>query len=247
MSALAPAEVAAARPMLVTAPMDGVVADVLLPPGAWVDKDTPVLRLVDTRLRGDFEVASRNVAVAEARYFKTVQAATASHKDMEELATFKAELDVAKAERAYAAELLSRTEIRASSPGLLIYSSRQDLVGKPVATGERLMEIGDPAMTEIRIDLPVSDAIALAPGGHVSLFLDGDPLTPVRGTIERTGYRPVLSAEHQLVYRVAASFDGGRTHRIGLRGVARVSGEKVALWFYLFRRPIAAVRQWFGL
>ena len=39
----------------------------------------------------------------------------------------------------------------------------------------------------------------------------------------------------------------GQARRIGLRGIARIHGESVSLWFYLLRRPISAVRQRFGL
>ncbi len=166
---------------------------------------------------------------------------------MQDLATAKAELDVANAELDYAKELLSRSEIRAERAGLLIYSAKSDWIGKPVAVGERLMEIGDPAKSEIKIELPVSDAVALQPGGTISLFLDGDPLRSIDGTITRTSYRPTLTAEQQLAFRIHAKFADEQPRRIGLRRVARVDGEAVSLWFYLFRRPIAAVRQRVGL
>lgn len=245
-SVLAPSEVVAAEPGLVTAPIDGVIGNILAAPGTWVEKDTVIVQFVDVKLRNDLEVASRNADVAKARYFNVVQAATANQKDMEDLATSKAEFDVANAELQYASALLSRSEIRASKAGLLIYSAKSDWLGKPVVTGERLMEIGDPDNAEIKIELPVSDAIALEAGGHVSLFLDGDPMTAVSGTISRINYRPAPAPGQQLVYRVYSKFDQGQVQRIGTRGIARVSGGQVPLWFYLLRRPMAAVRQWIG-
>lgn len=109
------------------------------------------------------------------------------------------------------------------------------------------MEIGNPADTELRIEVPVSDALTLQEGGDVALFLDGDPLTAVHAKIARANYRPSSNAESQLVYRVHASFADGIARRIGLRGVARVSAHDVPLAFYLFRRPIASLRQRFGI
>jgi hypothetical protein len=247
MSALAPSEIVAAEPMLVTAPIEGVISDILAPPGAWVEKGTTIVSLVDIKLRSEVEVAARNKAVAEARHFKFVQSAIATQKDMQELATAKAELDVANAELEYARDVLKRSQIRAERSGLLIYSAKSDWLGKPVAVGERLMEIGDPAKTEIKIELPVSDTIALKPGGDVKLFLDGSPLQAINATITRTNYRPTTTAEQQLAFRVYAKFSDAAAHRIGLRGVARVSGDPVPLWFYLFRRPISTVRQKVGL
>ncbi len=246
LSALAPAEIVASAPVLVTAPLDGVVGEITAQPGTWVEKETVIVRFVDVKQRNDYEVANRNTAVAEARYFKNVQTATANQKDMEELSIAKAELDVATAEFEFAEEMLERSEIKAAKSGVLIYSAKSDWIGKPVSTGERLMEIGDPAKSEIRIELPVSDALALEEGGPVQLFLDGDPLRPISGSINRISYRPVLSAEQLLVFRVFAKFDSSEIHRIGNRGIARVNGTKVPVWFYLLRRPIAAVRQWLG-
>lgn len=247
MSSLAPAEVVAREPVLVTAPIEGVIEEIMEPPGKMVERGTPILKLVDVKLRNDYEIAKRNKAVAAARHFRFVQSATSTQKDLQELAIAKAELDVASAELAYAEDMLSRTRVLAAASGLLIYSAKSEWVGRPVAVGERIMEIGDPQRTEIRIDLGVADALTIRQGGKVALFLDGDPLTSVEGTITRANYRPVPNSDGQLVYRIHAAFSDGVARRIGLRGVARVSADDVPLWFYLFRRPIAAIRQRLGL
>jgi hypothetical protein len=247
LSVLAPAEVVAREHVIVTAPIDGVIGEIVAPPGAWVEKGAPIARFVDVKMRNDAEVASRSRLVAEARYFRIVQSAVSTQKDTQDLAVAKAELEVAKAELEYAEELLKRTEIRAERAGLLIYSSKSDWIGKPIAVGEKIMEIGDPAKSEMMVELPISDAIALKSGSKVSLFLDGDPLQTVAGEVTQTSYRPTLTADQQLAFRIYAKFSDGVARRIGLRGVARVSSEPVALGFYLFRRPIAALRQRFGL
>jgi HlyD family secretion protein len=247
LSALAPAEVAAAEPMLVTAPIDGVIGDIAVSPGTWVDKGAPIIKFVDVKLRNEVEVAKRNKAVSESRHFKVMQSAIATQKDMQEIGTAKAELDVAIAELRFAEDMLARAVVRAERSGLLIYAAKSDWIGKPVTVGERLMEIGDPAATEIKIDVPVSDAVAIQQGGAVALFLDGDPLNALEGKVQRVSYRPTLTNEQQLAFRVYAKFTDGQARRIGLRGVARVNSANVSLWFYLFRRPISAMRQRFGV
>ena len=50
-----------------------------------------------------------------------------------------------------------------------------------------------------------------------------------------------------MVFRTFARFNQADALRIGLRGTARRHGEKVALGFYLFGRPLAALRQKEGL
>jgi HlyD family secretion protein len=247
LSALAPAEITAADPMLVTAPIDGVIGEIAVPPGTWVDKGAPIIKFVDVKLRNEVEVAKRNKTVSESRHFKIMQSAIATQKDMQEIGTAKAELDVAFAELRFAEDMLARSIVRAERSGLLIYAAKSDWIGKPVTVGERLMEIGDPASTEMKIDVSVSDAVAIQREGAVALFLDGDPLNAVEGKVQRVSYRPTLTNEQQLAFRVYAKFTDGQPRRIGLRGVARVNSANVSLWFYLFRRPIAALRQRFGV
>jgi HlyD family secretion protein len=247
MTALAPAEIVAAAPQLIAAPMDGVIQDILVPSGATVSKGTPLIRFTDTKVRNDYELAAKAKTVAEAKYFKVLQSAVSTQKDMQDLSVTKAELAMAEADLAYAREMMSRVEVKASRAGLVIYASKSDWIGRPVSTGERIMEVADPERTEIRIDVQVSDAITLKPGARVALFLDGEPLQSVEAIVERMSYRPIMTPEHQLVFRLSAKLTDGAPRRIGLRGTARLSGDTVALGYYLARRPLAFVRQKIGL
>ena len=43
------------------------------------------------------------------------------------------------------------------------------------------------------------------------------------------------------------NFDNDVPPRIGLRGTAKIFGEEVKLFFFLFRKPIIFVRQTLGL
>jgi hypothetical protein len=247
MTVLAPAEIVAVQAEIVAAPMDGVIHDIFIAPGTSVEAGTPLLRFTDTKVRNDLELASRAKSVAEAKYFRVLQSAVSTQKDMQDLGVAKAELAMAEADLGYAREMLSRVEVKAQKPGIVIYSAKSDWIGKPVSTGERIMEIADPDRTEIRVDLSVADAIAIKPAARVSLFLDGDPMSAVEGIVERMSYRPILSPEHQMVFRVSAKFVDDTPRRIGLHGTARLSGETVTLGYYLFRRPMAFVRQKLGL
>lgn len=246
MSVLAPAEVASATADAVSAPMDGVIESIDVAPGQAVTKGAPLMRFVDTKLRNDLELALKAKAVAEAKYFKVLQSAVSTQKDMQDIAVAKAELALAEADLAYARELASRVVVLAPRDGLTVYSAKSDWVGKPVTTGERIMEIVDPGNSELRIDLHASDAIAVEEGSKVALFLDGDPLRSIEATISRISYRPVLGPDRQMVFHLVASFADGKMHRIGLRGTARVNGERVRLAYYLLRRPVSLIRQKFG-
>ena len=91
------------------------------------------------------------------------------------------------------------------------------------------------------------DAIALEPGARIKLFLTVLPLSPMDATVSETSYQAVLSPEGVASYRLRAVFNGSQEQaRIGLRGTAKVHGERVLLGYYLLRRPLATLREWSG-
>ena len=245
-SVLAPAEVVGARATPIASPADGVVREIFVEPGDRVEAGAALFALNDTKPRNDLEVAEKNRAVALAKYRRLVQSAVANHGDGREIAVARADLDVAEAEATLARDLHERTRITAPRAGVVVFSARTDWVGRPVTTGERVMEVVDPSELELKIDLGLSDALQMRAGTRVRLFLDGDPLASSSAEVSRIGYRPVPNAERQLVHRVFADFVDAPP-RLGARGTARIDGERVMLGYYLFRRPIAALRQKIGL
>ena len=151
-----------------------------------------------------------------------------------------------RAERDYARELLSRAEVRAERDGIAVFADAERWTGKPVRTGERLLELADPQQAELKIELDVGDAIGFASQAPVTLFLDGDPLTPHQAILERAAYESEQTPSGNLAYRLDARFTDAPP-RIGLRGTAKVYGENVPLAVYLFRRPLAAIRKAIGV
>ena len=111
------------------------------------------------------------------------------------------------------------------------------------------MEIADPARVEIRIDVPVSDSIILAPGARVTAYLDSDPLRPLAATIVRADYQARARDNGAMAFRVVAELSDAQATppRLGIRGTAQLYGSSVSLGFYLLRRPISALRQWIGV
>ena len=110
------------------------------------------------------------------------------------------------------------------------------------------MQLADPKDAGVLIWLPVADALNLEPGAPIRLFLSTAPLDPLAAKLVQTSYQAVMSPDGVSVYRLRGVFDedSGKA-RIGLRGTARVSGEWATLGYYLFRRPLSALREWTGL
>ncbi|MEO1720477.1 MAG: HlyD family efflux transporter periplasmic adaptor subunit, partial [Pseudomonadota bacterium] len=270
MSALAPFEIVARDPIIVTAPLDGVVKSVPVSPNASVDRGDVLVRFEDTELRSRLDVAQRELAVAEARLKRANQVAFQSVDGRRDLAIMRGERDIKAAELAFARELLDRSVIRANERRVAIYGSRKDLVGRPVKTGERLMELADPKHIQVEIFVPVADGGVLTDARQAKLFLDSDPLNPLRADIVRAEYEASTHQADRVSFRVIARLTPAATGdaktgpetgasvggaeqsdnalpRLGTRGTAQVYGALVPLGVYLFRRPVTAVRQWVGL
>ncbi len=249
LTVLAPFEVVPLAPHVVTAPIDGVIAQIDALPNSPVVAGQILYRFDATVLQAEADIAAQKVQVSAAR-LATAQNGAFTDEDMKRSVAVSAkELDVANAELAYADSLLKRVKVRARKNGMLIFSSVTDWLGKPVRTGEKVMEIADPLQVVYRVDLGVRDSIALQQGNTVRLFLDADPLRPRDAVISELSYHASPLPDGQLAYRVMAKphRDDGTPPRVGLRGTAQISGDQVSLGFYLLRRPIAAVRQSLGL
>lgn len=244
-SVLAPAEVVPLGGRVVAAPLDGVIAEFLVKPNQSVAAGDLLVRFDATSLKAQADVAERALGVAEAELKANSQRAFADAESSARLDLLAARVEQKRAERDYAQQLLARSEVRAERAGIAVFADAERLTGKPVQTGERLMQIADPSQAELRIELPVGDAIALEPGAEVALFLDSDPVNRHAATLERSAYEAQTTAAGQLAYRLDARFVD-TPPRIGLRGTAKLFGGRAPLAYYLLRRPLAAARQSLG-
>ncbi|MDF3932362.1 efflux RND transporter periplasmic adaptor subunit [Pseudomonas citronellolis] len=245
-SALAPAEVVPRGGLVIAAPLDGVIAQVVVRPNQAVRRGDLLVRFDATSLKAQADVAERALAVAEAELKANTQRAFQDAESAARLDLLAARVEQKRAERDYARDLLQRSEVRAGQDGVAVFADAERWTGKPVRTGERLMEIADPASAELRIELPAAGVMSLEPDAQVALFLDNQPLTSVPARLQRIGYEAEPVPGGGLAYRLVAGFDEAPP-RIGLRGTAKLYGDRVPLGYYLLRRPLAALRQTLGL
>lgn len=245
-SALAPAEVVPKGGLVIAAPLDGVIAQVEVRPNQTVKRGDLLVRFDATTLKAQADVAERALAVAAAELKANSQRAFQDADSAARLDLLAARVEQKRAERDYALDLLARSEVHAEQDGVAVFADAERWTGKPVRTGERLMEIADLRSAELRIELPAGNVMHLESGAEVALFLDNQPLTSVQAHLQRIGYEAEPTPAGGLAYRLVASFDDP-VPRIGLRGTAKLYGERAPLGYYLLRRPLTALRQSLGL
>jgi multidrug efflux pump subunit AcrA (membrane-fusion protein) len=247
-TALAPAEVIARDPQVITASIDGAVREVMVVPNQQVQPGETLVQLEDTELSADYEVAERALLVAKAELKTVQQSAFVDIAQKARLSEVEANVRLRQAEVDQARLRLAKTRILAPTRGIVVLGDPNEWKGKPVRVGERIMLLADQNSVELKIMLPVKDSIALQSDAHVRVYFDNDPLNARQGQVIQAGYEPQHTTDEQFAYRLVARLDEPTKAipRIGLRGTAKVYGGKVRLFFYLFRRPITALRQQLG-
>ena len=247
LSVLAPAEVVALSATAVAAPQDGVISSFAVAPNVPVRAGALLFSLDDTALVNRREIARRSLQVALADEHTARQRAFDEASGRAELAALMGRVREKEAELAAVEAQAARIEVRAAHDGIAVFTDPNDWLGRPVQTGERVMRLAQADEVGVLIWQGVADAINPEAGAEVQLFLHTDPLNSRAATLFETSYQPVLSPENVSSYRLRAKFKQGEDlPRIGLRGTARIAGEKVALGYFLFRRPLAAVREYTG-
>ncbi|MEM9733956.1 MAG: HlyD family efflux transporter periplasmic adaptor subunit [Pseudomonadota bacterium] len=248
LSTLAPVEIVASDPEVIAAPISGVIRKILVDGNKEVTAGTPLFQYEDAVLLAELKIAEQTYSVANAKLKKAQQSSFGQGGGRQDLATAEAELGLARAELNFARSKFSQTVIKAPKDGVVVLDRKSDWQGKPVSVGERVLDIAQVDRVEARIDLPVSDAIVLRNGAPVKLYLDTNPLKALEAEVSSASYRASLDVSNALSFTVRAKLAEGDAPlpRIGARGTAQVSGDDVSLGFYLFRRPLAAIRQWIG-
>lgn len=247
-TALAPAEIIALKGLAIAAPIDGVIKSFDVVPNQPVKTGALLFSLDDTTLRNRREVTARSLEVAAAELLSAQQRAFSDSKASSEVAVLQGRIAEKRAELRAVEEQLRRVNIVAPRDGIAVFGDVNDWQGRPVTTGERVMQVADPNDLGVMMYLPVADAIALDEGADMRVFLHVAPLSPVKATLTQTSYQSVLSPDGVASYRVRGTLEPGRNDvsRIGLKGTAKVYGDSVPLIYYLLRRPLASLRERVG-
>jgi multidrug resistance efflux pump len=246
MSALAPAEIVAARPFVVAAPFSGVIARVHVAPNAPVKKGQLLVSFDDVKLSNELKMAEERRAVAKARAERATSAAFGAAEEGREIAIARAEYDLADAEYRYASEVMDKSSIKAPRDGMAIYGDRRDLEGRAINVGDPILQVADQRSIAMRIDLPAAEQLAIPRNGRVKVWLDAQPLWAIEGVVQNASYQARQTPGGVLAFAVTAKPISAKP-RIGSRGTAKLYGGWVPLAYTVFRRPIASLRQTIGI
>ena len=240
MTVLAPGELVPTRPMVVRAPIDGVVDIFHVQPNQTVKKDEA---LIQSRI----QVAAQTLATARTDYRQTSQQALVDPKVRPQLSALAGKIEEKRTELEYLRDQLTRARVLAPQAGVALFDDPNEWIGRPVAVGERILRIAAPGDVEVEAWVPLADAIALADASEVRLYLNASPMAPVTARLRYMAHDAVQRPDGSYAYRVRAVLVAPTEHRVGLKGTAKLQGEQVSLLYWMMRRPLATVRGALGI
>lgn len=247
LTVLAPGELVPARPVVIRAPLDGVVDVFHVQPNQRVDKDQPLFGFDEALIQSRLEVANQTLVTAEAEYRQTSQQALTDAKFRPQLTLLTGKIDEKRTEVNFLKEQLFRARVLAPRDGVALFDDPTEWIGRPVAVGERIMRIAAPKDIEVEAWLPLADAIALPPGAPVDLYLNASPFSSVSATLRYMAHDAVQRPDGSYAYRVRATLAQPTDHRVGLKGTAKLHGPRVPLIYWVLRRPLASFRAALGV
>ncbi|HKK33304.1 MAG TPA: HlyD family efflux transporter periplasmic adaptor subunit [Desulfomicrobiaceae bacterium] len=248
LSVLAPAEVVATRTVMVTAPMDGIVESFHIRPDQAVTKNARLLSLDRTSLANRHTVARKALDVVRAEFERAQQRSFADRESREQLHLLKARMEQKAAEAEYVEALLARTTLTSPADGIAIFTDENEWLGRPVATGEKILTIAEPEHVQLKIMLPVQDAISLDSSEKAMFFLNVAPADPIRASVTDIGYKAVPTPDGGMGFPLRADLlDATPAPRIGLRGTVKLYGKKTTLFYAIMRKPLTRLRHFLGV
>lgn len=243
---VAPCETVPEDPVVVTAPLDGVVAEVLVEPGANVEAGTP-LAVYDRRVAmEEWNVAQQQVRIVESDLQRIRVNAVDDPRLRPEIALLENRLEQEQARLELARIRTERLEIRAPTAGRVVLNDPNAWRGRPVRVGERLLEVLHPGRTRLRIWLPLADGIEFDPDRPVRIVFHAEPGETYQADLQFVNPYGEISPGGVPSFRAMARWRGESPVRVGLTGAAILHGPEVSLGYWLFRKPLGAFREWTG-
>lgn len=243
----APAEIVAQEKMVASAPYEGIVQKVLINPGEQVEEGQVLAMMESEALEAEARAASRALETAQSALSRLKREALGAPEKKAEINVLEAEIQAKHIEYDFAQTMLERSEIKSPRAGIAIFADANQFEGKPVITGETLMEIAAPGDIELLVRVPVDALVPFDTDAPVDVYLNVAPLTGLEAKITSIGYQASPDPDGLLTYKMRAALkDAPEDIRIGWKGTAKVHGSWTILAYSILRRPLAAMRRMGG-
>ncbi len=246
---VAPCEIVANQPVLVTAPLEGIVAKMDIKPGETVTEGQDLFTYDKRVPLQELKIAEKQVEVTNAQLNRVLTLGLSDQTSLSETAVWKSQLAKDNMELDLARYHASQLDVKAPSSGVAIFDNPDEWRGKPVKVGERVLVLSKPGNTKVRIWIPDRDNVAIDKNRPVKVVLNISPLTSYYANLSYISDFSVLTDKGIPSFAGEAEWPPGEQPdvKLGLKGSAILYGENVSLLYWIIRKPWARLREIIGL
>jgi multidrug resistance efflux pump len=245
---VAPCEVLAKDPAIVTAPMGGVIKEVYIKPGQKVPKGGKLYSYDGRVLEEELNVARQQVEIIRENLKRSKVLAFKNESARSEILLLENRLKQENTKLKLANIKYERILGKSPCDGIAVLDSPHEWSGKPVSVGERIMQIVTPQNSKLQIWLPEKDNIEFSEEKPIYIFLNVSAGETYKAKISYISKHVVISPKGVPSFKAEAQWiKKHKNMKIGLTGNAVIYGKSVPAIYWLLRRPLAAIRQYLGI
>lgn len=224
---------------------DGPIAKCRKQDGSIVKKGDVIAEYDTSALQYRLSAAQNAVKEIEAELELERRSSFTERERLGKLKLLETRLETARITVEEAQWYLAHSKLTAPADGILALADgrAEMLTGKAVRTGDRIFDIyGGSGMTaEIPVNERDSSILLKNPSATLFLYTAPEQAIPVR-ILEIAQY-PELTEQRTYCYTVRAELPAQMTHlRYGMRGIAKLTGERVSLGYHLFKNAVLYFR-----
>ncbi|MCL7406456.1 HlyD family efflux transporter periplasmic adaptor subunit [Paradonghicola geojensis] len=245
---LVPAEIVSSDIFHVKAPIDGLVDEILVIPGQTVSEAQELIRLEPEQIEAQLQIATAEFERLQVQYEQEAMLSLSSEAARARAADVGGLLREKQEQIVFLRTQLDRHTVRAGQSGVVVMPDVEGLRGRPVATGETLMQIANPDALEVDLWIPLTTALPISPDAPVAVFLATRPLGTYPATVIYTTTQAQMREDGTMGYRARARLSYPATSDLlGQQGVARINLGETTLLMRVIWQPLVWLRQATGI
>lgn len=245
---VAPCEVIPENPYVITAPLEGIIEEIVVKPGELVKKGNILFEYDKRAPMHELRMAEKQVAMVQSEVNRAMTLGNVDKKSLAEVVILKAKLEREKVNLDYAKHQAELLHFRSPIDGVVIFDNPEEWQGRPVKIGEKILTISDPEQSRIRVWLQEHDNINLDLNTPISIFLNINPIKSYQANLIYVANEATLSDKKVPSFIAEADWvDKPKDVKLGLTGNAILYGERVTLFYFIMRKPWGTIRNFLGI
>lgn len=243
----APCEVVPQKPFVMSAPLDGVIAEVIVRPGQKV-REGDTLFMYDKRVPLEqLKEASKQVEISQAEVERSATVGLSDPKSLAELEVLKLKLEKDQVALELAQSQADRLDVKAPDQGIVMIEDPEEWSGKPVKVGEKVLTLSDPDSTKVKIWIPEGDNVIIDPQRDINVILNVAPERELHAKLDFIAFESHIGEGDVPAFLAEALWvTPPKDIKLGLKGTAILYGDRVSLFYFIVRKPWATLRRLTG-